>query len=223
MGWVVFIHSDRIRSAEKTSTKSRNAGRYLKERGREVMGTSRTGKENTVIIFFALVLVAVIVMAVINPKSPKDDHSHDEPGQSASLEEEIAEAKKRVESAPNNVNALIQLGDLYMDSKQMKNAINIFNKVLAIEPENAHALADLGAVYQQSGLYDKSLEAFEKLLEIESENIPALYNLGMLNRYYKKDNKEALKYLEKIPLKGLDPSLIQALQNEIDAIKAEMK
>ena len=190
------------------------------------MGIPKTGKEKSVIIFFALTLVVIIAMAVIDPKPPnKDEHDHgDDPAQAASLEEKIAQAKERIKSAPNNTHALIYLGDLYLDSNQLKKAMNMFEKVLAIEPTDTHALADMGTIYQMTNLLDKSFEMFKTVEMLEPENLSALYNLGMLNRYHRRDNDEALKYFGKLLLvTDLEPSLKQRISKEIGDIKAEMK
>ena len=184
------------------------------------MEISKTRKEKTVIAFFALVFVVVVAMAIIDPKPP-EDHGHDDSAQSASLNEKIAQVKERLKADPNNVETLIYLGDLYMDSNQLKEAINIFDKVIKIEPQNTHALIDLGLIYQQSGFYDKSFEMFKDVEKIEPDNISALYYIGMNNRYSKKDLKEALKYFEKLLSISSDPSLTDGITKEIEDIKAE--
>ncbi len=186
------------------------------------MDISKTRKEKTVIAFFALTLVVIVAMAVINPK-PNDDHAHEDEAGSASMEEKIAEAKEKLKDNPDNVHALIYYGDLLMDNNQLKESISTFDKVLKIEPENTHAMNDLGTLYQRTGFYDKSFEIFKAIEKIEPENLSAIYNLGLLNRYYKKDNKEALKYFEMLPLRNLNPELSKGITKEIETIKAEMK
>lgn len=191
------------------------------------MGTFKTGKEKTVIAFFALVLVVVVAMAISNPQPPgddHDDHGHDDPAQSEVLGEKITQAKERVAAVPNNLEALIYLGDLYIEGEYLKEAIEVFHKVLKLEPDNIHALVDLGTIYQEVGFYDKSFEQYELVLKLEPDNISALYNLGMLNRYYKKDLKEALKYFQEVlSKKGVDPSISDAISQEVTSIKSEME
>ncbi len=186
----------------------------------KAMEISKTRKEKSVIIFFMLTLAVIVIMAIANPQPPGEHDEHNSSASGASIQERITQVKERLSSDPNNVNDLITLGDLYLDNNQLKAALNEFSKAVRLEPQNAHALGDLGITYQRSGFYDKSFDAFKALEKIDPNDISALYYIGMLNKYYKKDNTEALRYFELLLSKNPDPQLVDNVTKEMNSMKA---
>ena len=127
------------------------------------------------------------------------------------LEQEIA-------VNPDNVNALIELGDIYFDSNRYQEAISTFLKAEKITPANVHILNDLGLLYMSTGDNDTALKKFEAVLEIDPSHIHSLYYVGLVHR--KTGNKDkALQIFEEVLSLNPGPQLADAVRQEIAALK----
>ena len=69
-----------------------------------------------------------------------------------------------LQSDPKNVNATIQLGNVYFDAERWDDAAKWYEKALELDPKNADASTDLGVSYYYSNKPDQALAQFEKSL-----------------------------------------------------------
>ncbi|UCE94446.1 MAG: tetratricopeptide repeat protein [Flavobacteriaceae bacterium] len=127
------------------------------------------------------------------------------------LEQEIA-------ANPDNVNALIELGDIYLDSNRYENAISIFVKAEQLAPANFHILNDLGTLYLRTGRLETALEKFEAVLKIDPSHIHSLYYVGLVHRETGNADK-ALQAFEEVLGLNPDPQLADAIRQEIATLK----
>lgn len=95
----------------------------------------------------------------------------------------ITTAIQRTEKEPANYEAWIELGNAYYDADMPQQAIDAYNRSLAIKPDNADVLNDQGAMYRQSGDFTKALKNFEKAFTIDPNNLESLYNMGYVNAF----------------------------------------
>ncbi|PYQ36268.1 MAG: hypothetical protein DMF57_00820 [Acidobacteria bacterium] len=77
------------------------------------------------------------------------------------VRQQIAALKEAIDRNPRNFDALVQLGNLYMDAAKYPQAIDYYERALAVS-ENPDVRVDLGICYKQSGQLDKALAAFRK-------------------------------------------------------------
>lgn len=102
------------------------------------------------------------------------------------VREQLATLKATVEREPNNFDALVQLGNMYMDAAKYPQAIEYYERALGVREEPA-VRTDLGICYKQAGQLDKSVEAFRKAAEDQPDQWQALFNeaivLGEMKRY----------------------------------------
>jgi tetratricopeptide (TPR) repeat protein len=102
------------------------------------------------------------------------------------VREQLANLKTAVERDPKNVDALLQLGNMYMDAGKYPQAIDYYERALAIRDEPS-VRTDLGICYKQAGQLDKSVEAFRKAAADQPDQWQALFNeaivLGEMKRY----------------------------------------
>jgi Flp pilus assembly protein TadD len=103
----------------------------------------------------------------------------------AAIQEQLATLKAAVERDPRDAASLAQLGNLYMDALKFPQAIDYYERSLAVR-DNPAIRTDLGICYKQSGQLDKALEQFHRSGAASPENWQALYNeaivLGELHR-----------------------------------------
>jgi tetratricopeptide (TPR) repeat protein len=107
-------------------------------------------------------------------------------------ENEIA-LKARLSRNPKDLDALIQLGNLYYDSQHYREAVEWYGKALEIDPGNPNVLTDRGTCYWDLDQPDAAIAEFEKSLKVDPAHAQTLYNLGVVYLYGKNDPESARK------------------------------
>jgi tetratricopeptide (TPR) repeat protein len=123
---------------------------------------------------------------------------------------EIEALKDIVKKDPKNLPAWVELGNLYFDSNQPKEAIEAYSQYLAIKPDNPDVRTDLGIMYRKLGNFDKAIEEFKRAAQSDPKHNNSRYNLGLVLLHDKHDVKEAIKAWEEY-LK-VDPKSERALR-----------
>jgi cytochrome c-type biogenesis protein CcmH/NrfG len=141
---------------------------------------------------------------------------------SPAFHERIKELRSMIAASPDNVSALIQLGNLYFDTNEYDQAVELYEKALQLSPEKADVQADLGIAYRRLGAPEKSAQSFEKALEIDEDHAMALFNLGIVLRDDLNKPQKALqtwrKWLAKhgdTPHAVMVRPWVQSLENEL--------
>lgn len=80
----------------------------------------------------------------------------------------------------NHSDALAGLGDLLMDmgGNREDEAVDSFNRALALKPESVMALNNLGCLHRRRGRVSEARACFEKALEARPDSVSARTNLG---------------------------------------------
>jgi tetratricopeptide (TPR) repeat protein len=121
-----------------------------------------------------------------------------------------------VKADPKNADALIRLGNTYMDSRRFQEAVGAYEKALAITPNNVDVRVDMGTCYRGIGQSPRAVEEYRKALGINPSHHNALKNLGVVLAYDLKDNAGAAqafgKYLEVAPNAPDAAQIKQAIQ-----------
>ena len=93
---------------------------------------------------------------------------------------------------PKNLPAWVELGNLYFDSDQPKEAIEAYGKYLAAKPDNPDVRTDMGIMYRRLGEFDRALEEFRKAAQSDLRHINSRYNIGIVLLHDKQDIKGAI-------------------------------
>jgi tetratricopeptide (TPR) repeat protein len=125
----------------------------------------------------------------------------------------IEEYRTILEEDPNNLAAVIALGNAYFDSGQWNEAIRLYERALAINPRSADVHTDMGTAYRNMGRSDRALAEYRRALELEPGQMDARYNLGVVYAYDVKDYRRAIAIWNQVL--RLDPNYPEA-----DAIRA---
>ena len=101
---------------------------------------------------------------------------------------------------PDHLLALGNLGIVFSQLKQFKNAIDIFERVIKINPKYAEGYNNLGNALFEISEFDKSLNYYKKAVEINPNFSDAFNNIG--NVYLKQNDidKAILSYKSAISL-----------------------
>jgi len=81
---------------------------------------------------------------------------------------------------PNDFASIVQLGNLYYDSKQYPQAIGYYDRALKIQPQNADVITDMGTAYWYTGDADKAISEFKKSLQVRPNHPGTLFNMGIV-------------------------------------------
>lgn len=116
--------------------------------------------------------------------------------QSAPFTEDEARLRGALITNPNDLDALIQLGDLYYDNHKFQDAVDWYGRALAIDPKNVNVRTDRGTSYWNLGQADAAIAEFRKSLEVNPSHAQTLFNLGVVLLNGKNDAQEARKAWE---------------------------
>jgi cytochrome c-type biogenesis protein CcmH/NrfG len=109
---------------------------------------------------------------------------------------QIQTLKEIVKKDPKNLPAWAELGNLYFDMDQPKEAIEAYGQYLAIKPNNADVRTDMGIMYRKLGQFDKAIEEFRKAAQSDPKHVNSRYNTGLVLLHDKQDIKGAVKAWE---------------------------
>lgn len=118
--------------------------------------------------------------------------------------ERISELERTVLADPKNRQALVDLGHLYFDTQQHRNAIQAYENALALDGNDADVLTDLGVMYRAENEFDKAVACFEKAQQIEPGHRISLYNKGVVLYFDLHRHEDGIRTWEE--LLALDPN-----------------
>lgn len=122
------------------------------------------------------------------------------------VRQRIAELRAALERNPDDVDALVQLGNLYMDAAKYREAIPFYERALRVR-YNSDVATDLGISLRETGAREQALEVFRSISRQDPKQWHAGFNeavvLVELKRY-----DEARRTIERLrKLRPEDPDL----------------
>ena len=116
---------------------------------------------------------------------------------------QIESYKEILRKDPGNLQALINIGNLYFDTRQDLLAIEHYQKALALDPRNANVRTDMAICFRRSGNPDKAIEELKKTISIDPRHAQSRYNLGIILIHDKGDVEGGIRaweaLLENVP------------------------
>jgi cytochrome c-type biogenesis protein CcmH/NrfG len=128
---------------------------------------------------------------------PSQQTSRDQ-GVSEKQADMIQSFEKETSQNPENVEAWIQLGNLYFDTNRFKKAIRAYKRSLELNHNNPDVWTDLGVMYRRSGQPIRAIEAFEKAIEIDPNHETSRFNKGIVLMHDLNNREGAIKAWEGI-------------------------
>jgi tetratricopeptide (TPR) repeat protein len=124
-----------------------------------------------------------------------------------------------LKNKPNDIEALIGLGNLYFDVENYQAAIDKYRQVLKTEPKNVDVRSDIGVAYFKLGMIDVAITELRRVLIDNPNHALAHFNLGVVYWHGKGDAENAIRgfnaYLTIFP----DGPLSEAARQNINKIK----
>ena len=111
----------------------------------------------------------------------------------AMVEQSAAPLLEALKQNPNDFDSLVKLGNVFYDGQQFANAIQYYERALALQPENVDVRTDMGTAYWYSGNADKALAELQTSLKYKPGHPQTLFNLGWVRWQGKADPKGAIE------------------------------
>jgi tetratricopeptide (TPR) repeat protein len=134
-----------------------------------------------------------------------------------------ARAKALEETAskdPKDVQARVQLGNMYFDAEQYQQAITWYEQALTLNPNDANVSTDLGVAFYYLNQADRALAQFEHSLKIDPKHIKTLLNVGIVRAFGKQDLPGAGRAWQQVVDLSPDSPEGQAARKGLEGIKA---
>lgn len=91
------------------------------------------------------------------------------------------------EQNPQDPAPRVQLGNLYFDAEQYKDAITWYEAAFALNPRDPDVSTDLGVAYHYINQPDRALAQFERSLAVDPKHTKTLFNMGIVKAFGKQD------------------------------------
>jgi len=133
---------------------------------------------------------------------------------------QIQTLKEIVKKDPKNLPAWVELGNLYFDTDQPKEAIDAYSQYLAAKPDNPDVRTDMGIMYRKLGQFDKALEEFRKAARSDPKHVNSRYNIGLVLLHDKQDMQGAIKAWEEYLKVDPDSERAKRIRSQIEKMKS---
>jgi len=125
-----------------------------------------------------------------------------------------------VKKDPKNLSAWVELGNLYFDTDQPKEAIDAYSRYLAVKPDNPDVRTDMGIMYRKLGQSDKALDEFRKAARSDPKHVNSRYNIGLVLLHDKQDIQGAIKAWEEYLKVDPNSERAQRIKSQMEKIKS---
>jgi tetratricopeptide (TPR) repeat protein len=142
------------------------------------------------------------------------------PRDSIEAASQVQTLKEIVKKDPKNLPAWVELGNLYFDTDQPKEAIETYGRYLAVKPDNPDVRTDMGIMYRKLGQFDRALEEFRKAARSDPKHVNSRYNIGLVLLHDKQDIQGAIKAWEEYLKVDLNSEKSQRIRAQIEKMKS---
>lgn len=151
----------------------------------------------------------------------QNNQTQEQQDNSIEISAKILQLEQYVEKNPKDAEAWASLGNLFFDSNQVKEAIDAYEKSLAIEPGKTGVITDLGVMYRRDNQPQKAIEAFDKAVLIDPSFETARFNKGIVLLHDLNDIEGGIKAWEEILEQN--PTAMAPNGESIDTLVQRMK
>jgi len=156
-----------------------------------------------------------------------DGHDHDGDGKpdnegqamggvSSGAMSKVKEFMARVDADPNDVEALIGLGNSFLMMRAWDRALQPLLKARTLQSDNTTVLKGIGIAYFNKENFTKAAESYEAILKVDEKDTLALFNLGVIYKHYFKKPDQAGTYFSRVlELEKDDQEMIKLAREEL--------
>ena len=168
-----------------------------------------------------ILILLLMMLAVLSCQKKEEPQSQSQtafpPVQTA---DEIKHLQEIVAGDPKNLDAWTELGNHLMDAGRFQEAIDAYDKSLALDQKNVDVRVDMGVCYRRIGKPEIAVREFRKAIEFNPNHVNAHKNLAIVLEYDMRDGAAAAAEFQKTL--DLDPQAPDAerIKQEIEKLKA---
>jgi len=134
-----------------------------------------------------------VAMQAPLPAQPPSQMPSQMPSLTPQQGQRILDLEKEVAENPGNGEAWTELGHLYFDSNDPKQAIRAYKKSLDLNPYSADVWTDLGVMYRRDKQPFEALAAFNKAADLDPRHEQSRFNKGIVLMHDLDDREGAIK------------------------------
>ncbi len=135
-------------------------------------------------------------------------------------DEEIRTLEGVLKADPNNLKALITLGNKYFDAHRNQKAIDMYTRALAIDPKDSDVRTDMAVMYRGLKEYDRAVKELKEAARQDPKHVNSRYNLGIILLHDKKDVKGAIEAWEDCLKAGASGEQAATIRQQLQELKA---
>ncbi len=128
---------------------------------------------------------------------------------------------EKVLQDPTDVDAWIQLGHLNFDRNAHQEAIEAYEKALALKPDNAPVRTDLGIMYRRTNRPKDAIREFDRAIAIDPALENPRFNKGIVLWHDLKEREGAIQAWEE--LLKINPLAMAPNGKSVDQLVTEFK
>ena len=121
---------------------------------------------------------------------------------------------------PKDPQPRVQLGNMFFDAEQFREAIGWYEQALALNPKDANVSTDLGVAYYYTNQPDRALAQFDHSLKVDPGHIKTLLNVGIVRAFGKQDLPGAAKAWQQVVDLSPNSPEGQAARKGLEGIKS---
>lgn len=121
-----------------------------------------------------------------------------------------------LELAPNDLDALRGVGNIYYDFEEFVKAIDYYQQYLTLRPDDANVRTDMGTMYLYSNNIDRAITEYQTVIAKKPDFFQAYFNLGIAYQE-KGDTAQAREFL----VKAKSLTTEKAIQERIEQVLAQ--
>jgi tetratricopeptide (TPR) repeat protein len=125
-----------------------------------------------------------------------------------------------IDGDAKNVNARVQLANLYFDAEKYDDAIKWYEEALKLSPRDANVSTDLGVSYYYLNQPDRALKQFEYSLSVDPKHTKTILNQGIVRAFGKQDLEGAAQSWQKVLEMAPASPEAQAARRALDSMKS---
>lgn len=149
-------------------------------------------------VFFLLFMIGLFV---------SEDAPEDTAEQTDTESVSISADRVALEENPNDVDALINVGNVFLEAWQFDSALVYYDRVLKLDRKNVVALYKVGIAYYNQQQYQKAIDVLKQSVQLQPNNGDAFFVLG--HCYYdQKLQDEAFTWYTKAYENGFQDSFL---------------
>jgi cytochrome c-type biogenesis protein CcmH/NrfG len=133
--------------------------------------------------------------------------------------EEIVALEELIRKDPNNLQALIDLGNRYFDAQAFEKAIDAYSKALKLDPRNGNVRTDMAIMYRGLKDYDRAVKELKEAAASDPLHVNSRYNLGIILLHDKKDAQGAIAAWEDCLRAGASGEEAEKIRHQLRALK----